>query len=249
MDRRCDDQSIRDSLSFPQRTLQKKHNAACFHKVREAGAMNVIRVAKIDGSWKTWQICSQRSLQPSQELGKLITKAETACFASESSCPLSNGIENSDTGSLTEFFEAIEDVSCDTSWDAPVNSKETALSSCILLDNDREKDLSKRITLMIMIPLSRMSVQRFLETTCERMKSPGSSLPLLGLWQAKPDVWTFLLFPKAFDADCTCNPNNTKTIWWLFLVKRPSEASCVPEGLAPEPEEVLIPLRLQISAD
>jgi hypothetical protein len=29
--------------------LQEKHNAACFHKVREAGAMNVIRVAKIDG--------------------------------------------------------------------------------------------------------------------------------------------------------------------------------------------------------
>jgi hypothetical protein len=114
------------------------------------------------------------------KLGKLITKAETACFASESSCPLSNGIENSDTGSLTEFFEAIEDVSCDTSWDAPVDSKETVLSSCVL-DVDREKDLSKRTTLMIMIPLNRMRVQRFLETTCERMKTPGSLLPLLGL--------------------------------------------------------------------
>jgi hypothetical protein len=45
----CDNQSIVDSSSLPQRTLQKKHNAVCFHKVTEAAAMNVIRVAKIDG--------------------------------------------------------------------------------------------------------------------------------------------------------------------------------------------------------
>jgi hypothetical protein len=45
----CDNQSILDSSSLPQRTLQKKHNAVCFHKVREAAAMDVIRVAKIDG--------------------------------------------------------------------------------------------------------------------------------------------------------------------------------------------------------
>jgi hypothetical protein len=45
----CDNQSVVDSFSLPQQTLQKKHNAACFHKVREAAAMNAIRVAKIDG--------------------------------------------------------------------------------------------------------------------------------------------------------------------------------------------------------
>jgi hypothetical protein len=45
----CDNQSVVDSLSLPQQTLQKKHNAVCFHKVREAAAMNVSRVAKIDG--------------------------------------------------------------------------------------------------------------------------------------------------------------------------------------------------------
>jgi hypothetical protein len=46
----CDNQSVVDSSSLPQRTLQKKHNAICFHKVREAAAMQVIRGAKIDGT-------------------------------------------------------------------------------------------------------------------------------------------------------------------------------------------------------
>jgi hypothetical protein len=46
----CDNQSVVDSSSLPHRTLQKKHNAICFHKVREAAAMDVIRVAKMDGT-------------------------------------------------------------------------------------------------------------------------------------------------------------------------------------------------------
>jgi hypothetical protein len=45
-----DNQSVVDSSSLPQRMLQKKHNAICFHKVREAAAIRVIRVAKIDGT-------------------------------------------------------------------------------------------------------------------------------------------------------------------------------------------------------
>jgi hypothetical protein len=46
----CDNQSVVDSSSLPQRTLQKKHNAICFHKVRESAAIGTIRVAKIDGT-------------------------------------------------------------------------------------------------------------------------------------------------------------------------------------------------------
>jgi hypothetical protein len=45
----CDNQSVVESSSLPQRTLQKKHNAICFHKVREAAATGTIRVAKMDG--------------------------------------------------------------------------------------------------------------------------------------------------------------------------------------------------------
>ena len=47
---RCDNQSVVDSSSLPQRALQKKHNAARFHKVREAAALLGIGVAKIDGA-------------------------------------------------------------------------------------------------------------------------------------------------------------------------------------------------------
>ena len=46
----CDNQSVVDSSSLPWRTLQKKHNAICFHIVRESAAIGLIRVAKIDGT-------------------------------------------------------------------------------------------------------------------------------------------------------------------------------------------------------
>ena len=46
----CDNQSVVDSSSLLQRTLQKKHNAICFHKVQEAPAIGIIRVAKIGGT-------------------------------------------------------------------------------------------------------------------------------------------------------------------------------------------------------
>jgi hypothetical protein len=45
----CDNQSVVDCSSIPQRVLQKKHNAICFHKVRESAAAGTIRVAKVDG--------------------------------------------------------------------------------------------------------------------------------------------------------------------------------------------------------
>jgi hypothetical protein len=47
----CDNQSVNpnpNSSSKPEQTLQKKHNAICFHKVRESVAAGMIRVAKID---------------------------------------------------------------------------------------------------------------------------------------------------------------------------------------------------------
>ena len=46
----CDNQSVLDSSSLPQRMLQKNHNAICFYDVRESGVNGVVRVAKIDGT-------------------------------------------------------------------------------------------------------------------------------------------------------------------------------------------------------
>ena len=42
----CDNQSVVDSSNLPQRALHKKHNAICFHKVRESAAIGVIWVSE-----------------------------------------------------------------------------------------------------------------------------------------------------------------------------------------------------------
>jgi hypothetical protein len=43
----CDNQAVVFNTSIPQSTLAKKHNAICFHCVREAVASGMIRVAKV----------------------------------------------------------------------------------------------------------------------------------------------------------------------------------------------------------
>ena len=45
----CDNQSVVKAASSPSSTLTKKHNAICYHKVRESAAAGTIRVAKEDG--------------------------------------------------------------------------------------------------------------------------------------------------------------------------------------------------------
>ena len=45
----CDNQSVVKATSTPESTLSKKHNAICYHKVRESAAAGTIRVAKEDG--------------------------------------------------------------------------------------------------------------------------------------------------------------------------------------------------------
>ena len=44
----CDNQSVVKATSSPSSTLSKKHNAICYHKVRESAAAGTIRVAKED---------------------------------------------------------------------------------------------------------------------------------------------------------------------------------------------------------
>ena len=44
----CDNQSVVKATSTPSSTLSKKHNAICYHKVRESAAAGTIRVAKED---------------------------------------------------------------------------------------------------------------------------------------------------------------------------------------------------------
>jgi hypothetical protein len=44
----CDNQSVVHNATTPESTLAKKHNAICYHCVREAAAAEVIRVPKED---------------------------------------------------------------------------------------------------------------------------------------------------------------------------------------------------------
>ena len=47
----CDNESVTKSASIPESTLKKKHNAICFHMVREACAAGVLRVAWEPTGW------------------------------------------------------------------------------------------------------------------------------------------------------------------------------------------------------
>jgi hypothetical protein len=44
----CDNQSVVTNSSVPESTLNKKHNVICYHRVREACAAEMIRIAKED---------------------------------------------------------------------------------------------------------------------------------------------------------------------------------------------------------
>jgi predicted oxidoreductase len=43
----CDNQSVVINATIPVSTLKKKHNAIAYHRVREAIASRIIRVAKV----------------------------------------------------------------------------------------------------------------------------------------------------------------------------------------------------------
>ena len=45
----CDNEGVVKNASIPESTLQKKHNSVCYHRVREAAAAGICRVAKEDG--------------------------------------------------------------------------------------------------------------------------------------------------------------------------------------------------------
>ena len=46
----CDNKSIVTNASVPTSTLKKKHNAIAYHRVREAVAAGVLRIAKVHTS-------------------------------------------------------------------------------------------------------------------------------------------------------------------------------------------------------
>jgi len=49
----CDNQSVVHNGQRPESTLKKKHNAVCYHKIREAVAAGIIIIHKIDSHKNT----------------------------------------------------------------------------------------------------------------------------------------------------------------------------------------------------
>ena len=45
----CDNKSVVQNSSVPESTLSKRHNAICYHRVREAQAAEIIKVGWIEG--------------------------------------------------------------------------------------------------------------------------------------------------------------------------------------------------------
>jgi len=46
----CDNQGVVNNTTLPESVLSKKHNQICYHRVREAVAASIIRIAKEDSS-------------------------------------------------------------------------------------------------------------------------------------------------------------------------------------------------------
>jgi hypothetical protein len=58
----CDNQSVTKNASIPTSVLSKKHNAICYHKVREAQASGAQRVAWIQGEYNQADILTKTTL-------------------------------------------------------------------------------------------------------------------------------------------------------------------------------------------
>ena len=58
-----DNQSVVTNATLPSSCLKKKHNAIAYHKVREAVAAEIIRIAYIK-SWENWADILTKPLSP-----------------------------------------------------------------------------------------------------------------------------------------------------------------------------------------
>ena len=58
----CDDRSVVTNSTIPSSTLNRKHNAICYHKVREAQAARIVRIAWIEGEYNKADILTKTTL-------------------------------------------------------------------------------------------------------------------------------------------------------------------------------------------
>ena len=58
----CDNQSVVTNSSVPTSVLNKRHNAICYHRVREAQAAGMIRVGWIEGEKNVAELFTKTTL-------------------------------------------------------------------------------------------------------------------------------------------------------------------------------------------
>jgi len=58
----CDNRSVATNSSIPRSVLNKRHNAICYHRVREAQATGVIRVGWIEGKYNVADLFTKTTL-------------------------------------------------------------------------------------------------------------------------------------------------------------------------------------------
>jgi hypothetical protein len=67
----CDNESVFKNVTKPESTLKKKHNAIAYHRVREAVAAGIVRIAWEDGRFNLADVLTK--LMPGPRLRQLIS--------------------------------------------------------------------------------------------------------------------------------------------------------------------------------
>ena len=62
----CDNNSVVINASIPTSTLKKKHNAIAYHRVREAVAAGLLRIAKVQSSENLADLLTKSLSGPAQ---------------------------------------------------------------------------------------------------------------------------------------------------------------------------------------
>ncbi len=58
----CDNRSVVTNSSIPTSVLNKRHNAICYHRVREAQAADVIRVGWVEGKYNVADLFTKTTI-------------------------------------------------------------------------------------------------------------------------------------------------------------------------------------------
>ena len=65
----CDNKSVATNASVPTSVLNKRHNSICYHRVREAQAASIIRVAWISGDWNLSDLLTKTTMPANKKNG------------------------------------------------------------------------------------------------------------------------------------------------------------------------------------